>query len=289
MTTLRAAMDALELKHQYQILRDDELLRLWADKEGLTEVALSVLSEEISKRELLRDPQSLGRVTELKQELAHDQKRFERHQKRVVRRGQIFLIVFAVMFLFTVVKILSENTAQSVTSTLLPLCLILVILALPGYLIVRSVKKGKEAGTELVGIQGWLWWFVYIFMGFGGIIYNAFLALSYLSKHDQFSAIVSGILIAIALRAVMLLHNLDSRGLLWSRVYLLIVFGSGALMLIAKDMQGVNHMLVSIAWFGYLFWSRRVRNTFYREQADDKKPQQMAAAADDYKPFPDVR
>jgi hypothetical protein len=214
-------MDVLDLKHHYENLRDDEILRLWADKEGLTQLAVTVLSEEVSKRGILGDPQSLARVTELKQELVQNQKRFERHQKRVVWHRLIWLFAYAVIFLSAFVEVLLKKMPM-----LLPLLLILLIFSVPVYLIVRAVRMGKQAGEELVGIHGWLWWFVYICVGVGGVVSNAFLALFYLSKHDEWAAIVSVVFVAVALRAVMLLHKVDSRGLFWSKVYLLTVFGS---------------------------------------------------------------
>lgn len=88
-------MDVLELTRRYQGMTDDELLRVWADKEGVAEVALPLLTEEMRKRKLLDDPQTAVRVQELKQELADNKKRYERGQRRIVKRAQVYVIVFA--------------------------------------------------------------------------------------------------------------------------------------------------------------------------------------------------
>jgi uncharacterized protein YajQ (UPF0234 family) len=71
------AVDVLELKRQYDTLNDDEIMRVWADQEGLTEIAASVLKEEIAKRGL-KGAQFEARTAELKQELRENQQRFER-------------------------------------------------------------------------------------------------------------------------------------------------------------------------------------------------------------------
>jgi uncharacterized protein YajQ (UPF0234 family) len=70
-------VDVLELKRQYDTLNDDEIMRVWADQEGLTEIAASVLKEEIAKRGL-KGAQFEARTAELKQELRENQQRFER-------------------------------------------------------------------------------------------------------------------------------------------------------------------------------------------------------------------
>jgi hypothetical protein len=86
-------MEPSDFRQQYERLTDDELLRVWADKDGVTEIALSVLTEEMRERELLDDPQATARVEELKQGLAENKKRYERGQRRIVRRVQVYMIV----------------------------------------------------------------------------------------------------------------------------------------------------------------------------------------------------
>ena len=81
-----------QFAEQYSKLTDDELLRVWADEEGLTDIARSVLSEEMARRGLLNDPRSFARKGELKQELTQNQERYKRQQRRMMRRWAIFLI-----------------------------------------------------------------------------------------------------------------------------------------------------------------------------------------------------
>jgi hypothetical protein len=69
-------------------------MRVWADKEGLTAVALSVLSEEMSKRRLPDDPQNQVRIAQLKRGLVENRGRFERGQRRIARRAQVCAVVF---------------------------------------------------------------------------------------------------------------------------------------------------------------------------------------------------
>jgi hypothetical protein len=99
-------MDVLELKRQYGGLSDEELLRVWADEEGLTDIARSVLSEEMSRRGLLNDPRSFARKGELKQELAQNQERYKRQQRRMMWRWAIFLISALVSAAIAVLRLL---------------------------------------------------------------------------------------------------------------------------------------------------------------------------------------
>jgi dsDNA-specific endonuclease/ATPase MutS2 len=101
-------MDVLELKRQYESLSDEELLRVWADEEGLTDIARSVLSEEMARRGLLNDPRSFARKVELKQELAQTQERYKRQQRRMIRRWAIFLIGALVSAVIVVLRLLSR-------------------------------------------------------------------------------------------------------------------------------------------------------------------------------------
>jgi hypothetical protein len=99
------AVDVLELKRQYESLSDDEIVRLWADQEGLTELAASVLKEEIARRGLTGD-QFEARTAELKQELRKNQQRFERAQKRTVWRAKIYFAIVGLGILIAIVKAL---------------------------------------------------------------------------------------------------------------------------------------------------------------------------------------
>jgi|CZKH01.1.fsa_nt_gi hypothetical protein len=101
-------MDVLELKYQYENLSDDELLRVWADEEGLTEIARSVLSEEMARRGLLNDPRSYARKGELKQELAQTQQRYKRQQKRIAWRWAIFIVGAVVAAVAAVLRLFSR-------------------------------------------------------------------------------------------------------------------------------------------------------------------------------------
>lgn len=98
-------MDILELKRQYDNLSDDEIMRLSADREGLTEIAASVLQEEIAKRGLT-GAQFEARTAELKQELQKNQQRFERAQERTVRKAKIYFAIVGLGILIAVVKAL---------------------------------------------------------------------------------------------------------------------------------------------------------------------------------------
>jgi uncharacterized protein YajQ (UPF0234 family) len=98
-------VDVLELKRQYENLSDDEIMRVWADQEGLTEIAASVLKEEIAKRGLT-GAQFEARTTELKQELRKNQQRFERSQKRVVWKAKIYFAIVALGIVIAIVKVL---------------------------------------------------------------------------------------------------------------------------------------------------------------------------------------
>lgn len=96
-------MDVLELKRQYENLTDDEIMRLWADEEGLTEIAASVLKEEIAKRGLT-GAQFEARTAELKKELQKNQQRFERAQERHVRKAKIYFAIVGLAILIAIVK-----------------------------------------------------------------------------------------------------------------------------------------------------------------------------------------
>jgi hypothetical protein len=99
--------DVLELKRQYESLTDDEIMRVWADQEGLAEIAAAVLKEEITKRGLV-GPQFEGRTAELKQELRDNQRRLERHQKRVVSRILMVVALIGISFLIALAKLLMK-------------------------------------------------------------------------------------------------------------------------------------------------------------------------------------
>lgn len=99
---------AQEFAEQYGKLTDEELLRLWADEEGLTEIARSVLSEEMARRGLLNDPRSFARKGELKQELAQTQQRYKRQQKRIAWRWAIFTVGAVVAAVAAVLRLFSR-------------------------------------------------------------------------------------------------------------------------------------------------------------------------------------
>lgn len=98
-------VDLLELKRQYENLTDDEIMRLWADQEGLTEIAASVLKEEIAKRGLTGD-QFEARTAELKQELQKNRQRFERTQELAVWRAKLYVAIVGLGILIAAVKAL---------------------------------------------------------------------------------------------------------------------------------------------------------------------------------------
>lgn len=95
----------LELKRQYENLTDDEIMRLSADREGLTEIAASVLKEEIAKRGLT-GAQFEARTAELKQQLQKNQQRFERAQERTVRKAKTYFAIVGLGILIAIVKAL---------------------------------------------------------------------------------------------------------------------------------------------------------------------------------------
>jgi len=106
-------MDVPDLKRQYESLGNDELMRLWADKEGLTEVAFSVLSEEVTRRGILNDPGVPARLVALKTDLAQNRARLERFDRRVMRRGKVFIVGAALSLLITLVVMMIERFAAS--------------------------------------------------------------------------------------------------------------------------------------------------------------------------------
>jgi hypothetical protein len=97
-------VDVLELKRRYDNLSDDEIMRLWAGQEGLTEIAVSVLKGEITKRGL-GGQEFEARTAELAQELQKKQQRFERHQKHVVWKATIYFAIIGLGALIAVVKL----------------------------------------------------------------------------------------------------------------------------------------------------------------------------------------
>lgn len=106
-------MDLLDLKRQYESLGNDELMRVWADKAGLTEVAFSVLSEEVAKRGLLNSPWAPARLAALKTDLVQNRVRVERFNRRVVRRGKAFIIGAVLSLLIALVVIMIERFTVS--------------------------------------------------------------------------------------------------------------------------------------------------------------------------------
>jgi TusA-related sulfurtransferase len=92
-------MDFLEIKQRYENMTDDEILRVWADRDGVSDDALSLLSEELAKRKLLADPENVIRVEELKKDLLENQRKYERGQKRILWRvvGLLIMAVLAVL------------------------------------------------------------------------------------------------------------------------------------------------------------------------------------------------
>jgi hypothetical protein len=96
-------MEASDFRQQYERLTDDELLSVWADREGVDELPASVLTEEMRKRKLLGDPLADARVVELKQGLAENKRRFQRGQRRIIRRVQVFVITLAVAIVGAIV------------------------------------------------------------------------------------------------------------------------------------------------------------------------------------------
>lgn len=80
-------------------------MRLSADQEGLTEIAASVLKEEITKRGLT-GAQFEARTAELKQDLRKNQQRFERAQERTVRKATIYFAIVGLGILIAIVKVL---------------------------------------------------------------------------------------------------------------------------------------------------------------------------------------
>ena len=98
-------MDVLALTRQYENLSDDELLRVWADEDGLTDIARSILSNEVTKRGLSSDPGACARKGELAQELLANKRRLERHQKRVMWKSLAWLAVIVISVLYAVAKV----------------------------------------------------------------------------------------------------------------------------------------------------------------------------------------
>ena len=98
-------MDVLALTRQYESLTEGELLRVWADENGLTDIARSILSGEITKRGLLNDPEACARKGELAQELLEDKRRVERQQDHVMLRLLVWITVTVISILYAVAKV----------------------------------------------------------------------------------------------------------------------------------------------------------------------------------------
>ena len=98
-------MDVLALTRQYESMGNDELLRVWADEGGLTDIARSVLSSEVAKRGLSNDPQACVRKEELARELRENKQRLESHQKHVMRKLLVWLAVIVLTILYAVAKV----------------------------------------------------------------------------------------------------------------------------------------------------------------------------------------
>jgi hypothetical protein len=76
-----------------------------ADEDGLTDIARSILSNEVTKRGLLNDPRACARKGELAQELLENKRRLERHQKRVMWKSLAWLAVIVISVLYAVAKV----------------------------------------------------------------------------------------------------------------------------------------------------------------------------------------
>jgi hypothetical protein len=98
-------MDVLALTRQYESLSDDELVRVWADEDGLTDIARSILSNELTKRGLSSDPGACARKGELAKELLENKRRLERHQKRVMWKSLAWVAVIVISVLYAVAKV----------------------------------------------------------------------------------------------------------------------------------------------------------------------------------------
>jgi len=95
-----------DFRSHYESLTDDELLRVWSNKDDLTELALTVLSAEITKRKLLDDPASGVRLAAFQDELRQNQARFRRAERRMFIRAMALALPVLAGLIFLLIKLL---------------------------------------------------------------------------------------------------------------------------------------------------------------------------------------
>jgi hypothetical protein len=115
---------------------------------------------------------------------------------------------------------------------------------------------------ELRGIEGWLWWFIYIVLGAVGVGVNSIYTGVYLFNHQLVEAAIGVPLVATAGIGTFLMIQKKSSGVVWAKVYLFTSFAIGALASVSDPVVGVKIVGFSTAWLAYLFMSKRVRNTY---------------------------
>jgi hypothetical protein len=117
---------------------------------------------------------------------------------------------------------------------------------------------------ELHGVHGWLWWFVYIILG-GGVLMSLVQTINFIAGKDALDAVLHLVKGALALWALLLMQKENPKGLTWAKAYLIVLFAESALTVVlgGTPSGSIRNIGVSIAWLGYLFWSVRVKNTYY--------------------------
>ncbi len=84
-----------QLAELYKSLTDDELLRLLAETDSLTDVAKQTISAEVARRGLVDDPNAEQRVDELRTKANTDREHSARRMNRWWRLGIFVLLGFA--------------------------------------------------------------------------------------------------------------------------------------------------------------------------------------------------
>jgi threonine/homoserine efflux transporter RhtA len=135
---------------------------------------------------------------------------------------------------------------------------------------------------ELRGIEGWLWWFIYIVLGVVGVGVNSLFAVVYLFNHQLGAAAFCVPFIAVAGLGAFLMSRGKTSGVVWAKVYLFASFAIGVLALIydpSDPVGGVKLVGQGTVWLAYLFMSKRVRNTYRAKSVTEQAAALQAVLA----------
>jgi len=134
---------------------------------------------------------------------------------------------------------------------------------------------------ELRGIEGWLWWFIYIVLGVVGVGVNSLYEVVYLFNHQLGAAAIGVPLVATAGVGAFLMSRGKTSGVVWAKVYLFTSFALGALTLLSPSdsVLGIQVVGTSTVWLAYLFMSKRVRNTYRAKSVTEQAAALQAVPA----------